>query len=92
MSGMGAFMEGGVDLPDARIVDPAGRGGVRDLQETNAHIDGFRVFQKTSRPCEPNILEVRKCLLDARIEERLIEACRLFEIGHNDIDVSQRIN
>jgi hypothetical protein len=30
-------------------------------------------------------------LLDARIEERLIKACRLFEIGHNDIDVSQRI-
>lgn len=62
-----------------------------DLQETNAHVDGFRVFQKTGRPRKPQILEVWKGLLDARIEERLIKACRLFEIGHHDIDVSQRI-
>ena len=63
----------------------------RKLQETNAYIDGFRVFQKAGRPRKPHILEVRKGLLDARIEERLIESCRLFQIGHHDVDVSQGI-
>jgi hypothetical protein len=83
---------------------PAGRAVKRDqfqkqilgptqwnLQKTNAHIDGFRVFQKTGRPREPHIPEVPQGLLNARIEESLIKACRLFEIGHNDIDVAQRI-
>lgn len=46
---------------------------------------------KTGRPREPRILEVRKGLLDTRIEESSIEARRLLEIGDNDIDVSQRI-
>ena len=36
-------------------------------------------------------LEVPKGLLDTGIEERVIEACRFFEIGNDDIDVSQRI-
>src|SRR6266404_4195648 len=38
MSGMGAFMEGGVDLPDARVVDPAGRGGVRGRPSSGANV------------------------------------------------------
>ena len=63
----------------------------RNLQETNAHVDGFWILQKTGRPREPLILEVPKGLLDTGIEERVIEACRFFEIGNDDIDVSQRI-
>jgi hypothetical protein len=37
------------------------------------------------------LLEVPKGLLDTGIEECVIEVCRFFEIGHDDIDVSQRI-
>jgi hypothetical protein len=59
-----------------------------NLQETNAHVDGFRVLQKTGRSREPLILEVPKGLLDTGIKERVIEACRLLEIGNDDIDVS----
>jgi hypothetical protein len=49
------------------------RSAKRNLQETNAHIDGFRILQKTGRPRESRILEVRKGLLNARIKERFIK-------------------
>src|SRR6266566_5852978 len=38
MSGMGAFMERGVNLPDGRVVDPAGRGGVRGRPSSGADV------------------------------------------------------
>src|SRR4030088_1439583 len=38
MSGMGAFMERGVDLPDGRVVDPTGRGGVRGRPSSGANV------------------------------------------------------
>ena len=37
-SGIGAFMERGVDLPDGRVVDPAGRGGVRGRPSSGANV------------------------------------------------------
>ena len=63
----------------------------RKLQEANAHIDGLWVVQKPGRPRESHILEVRKGLLDAGTEKLLIESRRLFEIGYDDVNVSERI-
>jgi hypothetical protein len=61
------------------------------LQETNTHIDRFRVVQKPRRPRESHIFEVRKGLLDAGTEKRLIESRCLFEIGYDHVNVSKRI-
>ena len=77
-------LPGGDFLPAGRIVKREQfqkqflRLAKRNLQETNAHIDGVGILQKTRQsPRKPHILEVRKGLLNTRIEERLIEARHL---------------